>query len=150
MKTLEKKQSHISTIIDTNQTQLQEVCSIIDWTAQQYCNYQFDQYTEFLKSLFFGYPEELYKDALYSPVMRGFWNNEASKRNELEFLPFGREEVKPLLELLDDFEGVFYLPASTCGAAHIIDEFMFIHSAKRLINDEVFMAGYARTLQLIK
>lgn len=148
MKTLTKT-THIAQIRQQNQTQIEQVCQLINWTEEQYCNYHFEQYCDFVKRMFWGYPKELYHTVLYSPVMRGLWNNQAQRRNDLEFLPFAISETEPMLDFNDNMDGIYCLPACNPGAAHIVDEFMFIHAAARLVNDDEFMHQYNQILKLI-
>lgn len=149
MKTLTKT-THIATIRQKNQSQTSKVCQLLNWSEEQYCNYLFEQYCDFVKRMFYRYPVELYQTVLYSPVMRGLWNNEVFKRNALDFLPFASAETEPMLEFTDDVDGIFCLPACKPGAAHIVDEFMLIHAAARLVHDDEFMIKYNNVLSLIR
>jgi len=148
MKTLTKT-THIAQIRQADQSQLQQVCQLIDFTEDQYCKYMFEQYTAFVKRMFCDYPIVLYQNALYSPVMRGFWNNEATKRNETEFLPFATDLTADIYTV--NKQGTLeILIGLNAGNLWLVDEFMLIHNHQVLINNGAFMHRYNQTLHLIK
>jgi len=149
--------THIGAVRQTNQSQVQQVCIIINWSEEQYCNYLFEQYVAFVELLFERYPI-MQKQVLYNPVMRGFWNNEVNKRNKNEFLNFAVDLTTRKFELIKAqiksheiiLAGVECTEPMPFGAPYLIDEFMLTHNYLRLRNDEEFMHHYNRTLKLIR
>lgn len=124
-----------------------EVCHLLGWTFEQYCLHQLEVYTRLVDRLFEGYPEELKQNLLYSPVFRGFFNKEWDLRNR-EFIPFAIDitsrvmAVDCLGELHDEFWGMH-------GDAYLLDEYLFLNSVTRLVNDRYFMDRYCNLLRII-
>ena len=146
MKTLTAK-THIATIRQQNETQIQKVCYLLGWSEMQYCNYQFETYTRFLTRMFHGWPEHFLNAALYSPVMRGYWNNQASDRNN-EFLLWGNELHESQSELTPE-GSILTIPGVASGDPYYLEEFLFTHSVERLCNDKPFMDGYCQVIKMI-
>lgn len=160
MKTLT---THIAKVRQQHLSQIDEVCQLLDWTHQQYCQHQFEQYQAFISILFKNYPE-LIKEVEYSAVFRGFWNKEAAKRNA-EWLAFARSQTRleVILEVEDVFrqaqqpkvedeiEGIYLnvLQPLPYGDDYLVGEYLFEHRAKRLLIDQEFMNNYYHTLKLI-
>ena len=148
MKTALKTNTHVAQVISDNLNQMQTVCELLNWTEQQYCNFQFEQYEAFIDMMFYGYPEIFANSVKHSPSFRGFWNCQVAERNRLDFIDFAKAETEELHEVNMDGELIPY-KALPFGDAYIVDEFMFIHNPKRLMHDEEFMIQYNHTLKLI-
>lgn len=149
MKTLTKT-TRTAQIKQADFTQKQTVCNLLQWTEEMYGHFMFCQYDAFLNQLFFGYPEPFLNDVKHSAIFSGFWNNEIAHRNAIDFLPFAVELTTDQYDLLNDFAGVVFTEAVPKGDCYLVDEFMFIHSAKRLMHDDDFMHRYNHTLGLIE
>lgn len=132
MKTLTKT-SHIGTVRNNNLELKDQVQSCLDWTDQEYCDHQFEQYCEFVESLTTGW-HKVREQILYSAVFRGFWNNNWSERDR-EFLGF----AETFLQDNTDPEDI----------AYVLDEYRFSNSAKRLLEDDEFMSKYYQILKLL-
>lgn len=142
------KTANIDQVRKANQSQLERVCEILGWDMDQYANYQFEQYTAFMTRSFLGFPVML-KEVLYSPLMRGMWNNEAAKRNELEFLPFAEQEIVDTSWV--NGRGIFcFIPALDYGDRYLVDQFYSIHDSQSLKNNDSFMYQFNNTLKLIR
>lgn len=122
--------THIAKIRQTDLTQIEEVCNLLGWSFERYCEHQFHNYNEFIDRLFSGYPVEMANQVRYSAVFRGFWNNEASLRNQTEFLPFAKYEPN--------------------DSPVILSEFLYTHSPLTLLHDDLFMTKYNRVLDTIR
>lgn len=146
MKTLTAK-THIATIRQQNETQIEQVCNLLAWSELQYCTHQFELYTRFLTRMYHGWPVHFLKDAMYSPVMRGYWNNQVSERNS-EFLKWGIELNESQSELTPE-GSILTIPGVPCGDAYYLEEYLFTHSVERLCNDKLFMDGYCQVIKMI-
>ncbi|MBD1394292.1 hypothetical protein [Mucilaginibacter glaciei] len=122
------KRTHIALVRAENNSQLSEVCELLEWTEEHYCKHQFYQYQMFVKSLCEGWPAVRF-EIEYSPLFRGFFNNEWSSRNDTDFLPFS-------------YDCKFDVP-------YMLEEYLFIHSYKRLLNDELFMMRFEHVRAMI-
>lgn len=126
MKPIAKK-SHIAQIrerIESDQLTTQQV---LLWSHEAFCHHQFEEYCAFVEELTEGW-SQVREDILYSSVFRGFWISEWSLRNKVEFLPFAIES--------EDYE-------------YVLDEYLFIHDHKRLLEEDEFMNRYAHLLKLL-
>ncbi|SUJ26382.1 Uncharacterised protein [Sphingobacterium spiritivorum] len=130
MKTLTQTKTHIAKVRQSNANVITRVCDLLGWTIERYCEYQFDNYIQFIEALFAGCPEEMSNEVKFSPVFRGFWNNEAFYRNSNLFLPFAQDEPE--------------------GSPEILAEFLYIHNPEYLMNDDDFMEHYNYTLKTIR
>ncbi|MGV3705423.1 MAG: hypothetical protein ACO1NU_08595 [Arcticibacter sp.] len=148
MKTLTKT-SHIAKVRQQDQIQMQRICEILMWSEVEYCNHQFEEYTNFLTRMFFGFPEAMLKQVMHSKVMRGFWNNEWTYRNQVEFLPFADEMTEDVTEV-DPSGELVYMPKTEHGDAGLVGEYMFIHGYRALMQDELFMFRYNNILELVR
>lgn len=106
--------------------EMKAVQNCLGMTDEQYCWHQFNEYCAFVEKLTGGWGM-IRAQLLYSPVFRGFWNNEWARRNREDFLPFAEG-----LELETN-----------------LSEYDFIHSHVRLMNDEEFMDRYNNILKII-
>jgi len=122
--------THIAKVRQSDRSQIEEVCNLIGWSFDRYCEHQFSNYIEFVDRLFAGWPTEMANQVKYSSVFRGFWNNEASYRNQTEFLPFARLEPS--------------------DSPVLLSEFIYTHSPLALMHDDVFMTKYNRVLEIIR
>lgn len=106
--------------------EMRAVQDYLGMTSEAYCWHQFREYCAFVEGLTEGW-DKVRKQLLYSPVFRGFWNNEWARRNREDFLPFAAGNE---LELN-------------------LAEYDYIHSHERLMHDEDFMDRYANILRII-
>lgn len=148
MKTLTKS-SFIAKTRQADHTQMQKVCELLKWDEQQYCNHQFEQYTDFLTRMFMGWPDIMLRQVLYSPTMRGFFNNEWSKRTDVEFFSFAKDLIAPVLEV-DESGTLISLEGMPLGDCYLIDEYCCIHSSRGLINNDAFMIKYNDVLKMVR
>lgn len=121
--------THISKIRACHHDQLEQVCELLNLTAEQYCWHQYKQYERFVAQACAGH-QEIKKLIRHSPIFRGFWNNEWAQRNEQQFLPYAYE--------------------CKYDENYIMEEYKFIHSADRLYNDEEFYNRFESIVKLIK
>jgi hypothetical protein len=146
MKTLSHT-SHIATIRQANQTQMQQVCQLLGWTLNQYCQHQYYTYEKLIERICYGYPA-IAQQMRYSPVFRGFFNQEWALRTQTEFLPFAHDLVQDILQVnhhgqLETILGTPY------GDAYLHDEYAYIHNPMLLVNNHAFMHKYNNLLHLI-
>lgn len=127
MKLAIKKESHIAQVRQSDLTLTQKVQNILGWSHQQYCNHQYEQYEAFIARECAMHPD-IAQILRYSETFRGFWNNEWIIRNQQEFMSFAPDAVDGIDE---------------------VDEYMYIHSHQRLINDMFFMNKYECILKQI-
>ena len=113
--------TRIARIREDNGNQVQEICQLLGWTIDEYCWNQFREYQLFVAELCAGWPE-VKREIEYSPVFRGFFNNEWNSRNENEFLPAAYE--------------------MKFDSWYLLHEFREIHDYNRLLDDERFMQKY--------
>lgn len=138
---------HIQTIRTAHATQLAQVCHYLGWSKQQYCNHQFATYTAFLTQMFYGAPTSWLQEAEYSPVMRGFFNNEWEKRNT-QFLPYAKElcftgiEVTPRGKM----QNCYGLPL---GSDALLSQYEFTHSITEMLDCSQFLNSYNTALKLV-
>ncbi|MEZ2337654.1 hypothetical protein AB6735_18555 [Mucilaginibacter sp. RCC_168] len=130
MKTKELKvfKTHIAQVRDENADQLNEVCELLGWTHEQYCEHQFLEYQLFVQELAKEWPA-VCRQIEYSAVFRGFWNNEWAARVELDFLPFAYEIKFDRWAMTHEY--------------HHINDFMI------LLNDDAFMLRFEQVRELI-
>jgi hypothetical protein len=148
MKTLIKHTSHVAQVKSENLTQVQTICELLQWSEQQYYEFQFEQYIAFIDRMFFDYPDVLANSVKHSATFRGFWNNQVAIRNKVDFLPFATAETEDLFEVNADGELTKYA-ALALGDSYLVDEFMLVHNPKRLMHDDDFMRQYNYALKLI-
>ena len=130
MRTITKTANHITQVRNSDANQIQQVCRLLGWSYEDYCNFQFEKYLEFVDRVFIGFPDIMANQVKYSAVFRGFWNNEASFRNHTEFLPFAKYEETQSPDL--------------------ISEFLYIHDPRALVMDDLFITKYNRVIDLIR
>lgn len=149
MKTTTIKSKHIEAVRDIAYNQMLQICGYLGWTEEHYTAHQMEEYEKFLKRMFMGWPEEMLNEVRYSPIMAGLWKNEWRQRNERDFLPYAKKELTS--EMWVDALGnlKFYEPTQF-NKAKVYDEYLWMHSTVRLINDEAFMDQYNRALKLIR
>lgn len=105
---------------------MKAVQNCLGMTSEQYCQHQFREYCAFVETIAEGW-EKVRTQILYSPVFRGFWNNEWARRNREDFLPF----------------------AADMDLEVNLAEYDFIHSHERLMHDDEFMERYNNVLRII-
>lgn len=137
---------HIQATRAAQATQLSQVCHYLGWSKQQYCNHQFATYTAFLTQMFLDYPNSFLRDAEYSPVMRGFFNNEWAKRNN-QFLPYASALCFTGIEVTSngDMQHCYGLPL---GCDALLSEYIGIHSITEMLDSSHFMNNYNTALKL--
>ncbi|MGB4776125.1 MAG: hypothetical protein WBP45_13180 [Daejeonella sp.] len=128
MKMLIQSTTHIGRIRKEQASQIEQVCDLLNWTHDEYCDHQYKEYEAFIARMFDGYPVMM-QQVRYSSAFRGFWNNEWAIRNEIDFLPFAKE--------------------CQMDEAFIMEEYLYIHSHYRLMNDDDFLSKYNSALKLI-
>ena len=127
MNTITKNTTHISAVRAQQISQMQAVCEALRWTEEQYCLHQFEEYELFASAIAKDYPERR-QQIRYSPVFRGFFNNEWAARND-EFLFFAYD-VKYDIDLAEQ-------------------EYLYTHNYLTLINDDAFFERFNSLLKLI-
>lgn len=131
-----------------NESQISTVCTILGWTDQQYCDYQFEQYEQFLLIMFKDSDVAFANKVKYSPLFRGLWNNEWIQRNE-EFLKIAKYVVFTGYEV-DDTGELIKVPPPDAGSVEKLDrDYRVLHNAKRLIVDHSFIVRFEHLLPLI-
>jgi hypothetical protein len=111
--------------------QMLEVCELLHWTPEQYCQHQYEQYEKFaaIATRYVRYPE--LKDWIrLSPVYRGFWNNEWEQRNRVEFINYA-----------------YY---NSDNHVNVVEEYRYVHSADRLLFDELFFGRFQNIVKWLK
>lgn len=148
MKTLTKK-THIATIRQDNQDGMMQVCHLLQWSEQQYCEYLFEQYYTFIQIRFKHAHVSEKNRVLYSKFFRGVFNNAAAHRDETEFIPYALEATEEIITVNPNgsLEVVQTIPI---GGEYLVTEWKHIQSHRRLIEDGHFMAQYRHILELIK
>lgn len=149
MKTIVKQKSAFQLAKELADRNMDQVCEYIGITKEIYCSHQLQQYELFLTTMFHGYPVEMLNEVRYSPLMSGYWKNEWNFRNSNDFLPLAKDELESFMwitkeGLLESYEPNEYHFKQMC------DEYMWINSAKKLINCDQFMKGYNAVLKLIR
>lgn len=148
MKTALSKPTHIEAVRDMAYNQMLQVCGYLGWTEDQYNTHQLDQYLEFMNIRFTGYPEVMMNEVRYSPMMAGLWKNEWIGRNAIAFLPIASDDMEESMSVNELGKLVHYVPDEFI-VSQIYDEYLWIHSAKRLANDEGFMKQFNQVIKLI-
>lgn len=148
MKTLTKK-THIAKVRQQNQEGMAQVCQLLGWSKQQYCDYLFEQYCQFIDSTYPGFPDILTRRVLYSPLFRGLFNNNSAKLDQSEFLPFAIDVTTPLWVVTNDGE-LMEIETIPIGSDYLADEWMHIHSHKRLMDDQPFIDQFNHVLTLLR
>ena len=146
MKTLTKK-THIAEVREETLKGIKQVCYLLQWTEQEYCEFQFQQYCLFVEARYSNFPDVIANRVLYSPIFRGYFNNEAYKRDEEEFLPFAEDLIEPIWTVAEGGEIEILRPIKLDD---LVTEWMMIHNYKRLLNDETFIDGFEQILKIIK
>lgn len=124
---MQTRKTHIERVRKTDQDLIGEICNQIGWSIERYYWHQFNNYLYFADVMFRGWPKGIKQQITYSPVFRGFWNNEAALRNA-EFIPFAFD---------------------THSIKDRVSEFLFMHDPSTLMNDDLFMMKYNATLNII-
>lgn len=139
MKTLTKT-THIGQVRQANLTQIERVCELLGWTREQYCAQQYEVYEAYVARLCRGLPKAA--DYLrYSPVFRGWFNHEWMLRTALEFLPYAEKMCEDVCEV--DISGeLIYDEGLASGDVMLMQEYLFIHDARRLYYDEAMGRSY--------
>ncbi|RQO78081.1 hypothetical protein DBR40_09025 [Pedobacter sp. KBW01] len=129
-KVKEESKTHIEECREFDLNLIENVCMLLGWSTEQYCEYQLDNYNQFVDRLFYGFPVQMANEVKYSSDFRGFWNNEASFRNQTEFLPFAKFEPME--------------------SPVILSEFLYTHNPLTLMHDDLFMMKYNNVLEKIR
>ncbi|PSL06568.1 hypothetical protein [Cecembia rubra] len=132
MKTLSPK-SHIGKVRKASKDQKQEIQDLLMWSDDAYCRFQFREYCHFVETLTTGWLK-VREQILYSPVFRGFWNNEWNARD------------REFLEFTDSFSKY---PLDQQERVYCMTEYMLLHSHKALLEDDEFMMRYYQILKLL-
>lgn len=122
------RKTHIETVRESHCNLMDNICDILSWTQEDFCNHQFAEYEGFARLVARDYPA--YRERIrYSPVFRGFFNNEWAKRNELNFMPFAVD--------------------SAFSKLWILDEYLYMNDAEVLWRDEAFYIRFESILKHI-
>lgn len=149
MKKETKKQTHMSQVREADLGNMFQVCELLGWTQDQYCEHQLEQYTKFLKLALAAMPTYIQNKAAYSPVLRGFWNNEWFSRNEREFLPMAIDYLRHSNSYVYE-DGTHYLCWDNTEFINLVaDEYLKIHSMDELADDERFLIRFYNNLKII-
>lgn len=147
MKTLtHPKQNDISLLRKSDQKQMQSVCEVLNWSEEQYCLHQFDEYDNFINRLNPDSPFIAQK-LRYSPVFSGFWKNEWVKRTEKEFLIFALQSYSKLEVTVAGKIGLRTEYATVDD--YDLHEYLFLHSAIRLSQNYDFLKAYELVFNLV-
>lgn len=122
---------------------------IFNWTEKEYFNHQLFEYESFLNRLYYGHPVSSLNRIKYSPIFAGFWKSEWVRRTSENILPFAEDLLAEGMSVSSSGELEVTQPTETSYDT-IHDEYLFIHSHRRLIMDEGFMQRYYYTLKMIK
>jgi hypothetical protein len=128
--------------------QMKQICSFFDWTDQQYCDHQYQQYEEFLAFRMRHYDHSTFNKVRYSPLMRGFWNNEWIRRNEDIFIPTANFHLFSGCQEMEDGEIILVLPQDGVDSM-VYDDYMAIHNGKLLATDREMQPKIDHMLTLI-
>jgi hypothetical protein len=142
-----KKLSLIEKTNLLNQTQLTEICGMLRWTEQQYCDHQYEQYEAFLKRALFGAHPNIFNRVRYSTLMRGLWNNEWIRRNK-GFLPLARYCMFEGMEV-DKKGGLHQVSPDEEDLERVTDDYYTIHNGKLLYSNETLLIKFHHVLNLI-
>lgn len=122
------KTTHIQKVRQSNLEAMHQVQQILSWSHDRYCQYQFQQYCRFVEEITQGW-DLVRKEIMYSPVFRGFWNNEWNARDHEDFL----------------------CSATDCeDSRYNLEEYLFLHDTDRLMEDDDFMHRYSNILNIIR
>lgn len=156
MKTISISKTHISHIRKENQSQIDDVCCLLGWSRQDYCQHQFEVYDLFI-DLMYPDAEKLAKTVKYHKSYTGFFINEWMRRNKEQFMPFALMYLEDAVMFDEDGVsateetlirnawvelnlqvGVKIVNDPIASDEHVFEEYLIIHSAKALFNDPVF------------
>lgn len=143
MKTLTKTTTHVSRAKEYNNSIMQQVCDLLNWTPDQYCNHQYACYEDTLHRLFYETPVVLEQLRL-SPVFRGLFINEWNDRTKCDLLDQAMVQDSGTL-LAPDGSFVF----QELDSSNDEQEYLFIHSAHRLANDPEFLTAINQVMDLV-
>lgn len=148
MKTALSKPTHVEAVRDRAFNQMLMICNCLGWNEAYYSEHQLKEYELFLKRYFCGKPEAILNAVKYSPIMAGLWKNEWIVRNRTEFIPFASEMCTESMHVNELGYFVHYVPSDT-DYARVYDEYCWLHSAIRLLNDVNFMRQAIYAINLI-
>ncbi len=147
MKTLTTQPTSLMARARRRQTsQIPEVCELLNWSHQQYCDHQYEQYELFITRKCEGYPK-ICRQLRYSPIFSGFWTNAWAQRNQVDFLPFAGDKLS---KTYVSAEGVLGINADYEVDPDMVDGYLYINNYMRLINDDEFMIQYDHALKLVR
>lgn len=142
------KSTQATKVVAVHNKQVAEICSLLNWSTDQYYQFQYEQYEAFLKRAFYGQREIECKIVRYSPLMRGLWNNEWIIRNDNDFIEFARDSMQAQV-LVNNIGQLEVIEVDEAVQSSVYDEYIYIHNAQRLYNNFEFMAKYYHVLTLI-
>lgn len=148
MKTALSKPTHIEAVRDMAYNQMLQVCNYMGWTEDQYNAHQLEQYEEFMKIRFQGFPEVMMNEVRYSPIMAGLWKNEWIIRNQNDFLYIAMADMEESMTVNELGTLEHYVPDEFVRSS-VREEYRWIHNAKRLANDDGFMKQFNQVIKLI-
>lgn len=127
--------------------QITEVCDMLGWTEDKYYMHQYEQYEAFLRFMMQGCSIEFYNKVRFSPIMRGFWNNEWISRED-ELLELMRFHLFEGYEV--NSQGVLIQVFAVDGALdYCLSEYFEAHNGNLLYNDIIFIERFEHVLTLI-
>lgn len=143
-----KRISQASKVVALGEEQAAEISKMLGWNEDQYYEHQYQQYEEYLKRSMYNLSLELYNEARYSELMRGFWNNEWVRRN-YSFLLAAEDLLYEGLAV--DADGkLIELAQDEAVLAHLYDEYMYVHNAMLLSTNPYLRERFEHVLTLIK
>ena len=139
-----KTTTHIARAKQYNDKVMQQVCELLNWTEQQYCDHQYRIYEKIVDRLFYEMPKEQ-QSIRYSPVFRGFFINEWNKRTIVEFLSYA---------VIADSETCIGADGSLnhqeiSDSANDEQEYLFVHHQHKIIGDTTFLTSLNQALDII-
>ena len=148
MRTALSKTTHIESVRDMAYNQMLQICSWFGWTEQYYSEHQLMEYELFLKRFFHGKPTSMLDEVRYSPLMAGLWKSEWISRNKSGLIPFAIDMCTESMHVNELGHLIHYIP-SDVDYATVYDEYCWMHSAKRLLNDSSFIQQVNYVINLI-
>lgn len=141
--------THIETLKTADANDMQTICQLLNWSVEQYCEHQFLNYLAFLKRRFHGQPIQALNRVMYSKTIRGFFNNEWSKRNHNDYLPFALDSNEHSQSNVCSKGTLYICWDYTAFQDFLIDEYMYVHNPAMLINDRDFLTRFNNTLNIL-
>lgn len=160
MRTISKRNTHISTIRGANQAQITQICAMLGWDKQAYCDHQFAVYLDLVELI---WPRTETKVGMFMQKNHSFCSffiNEWIRRNKY-FLKFADEYLSDCLNLNltgvaigidialnngkfvvrcigETFESINLINDPMVGDCYLAEEYDRLHRPMRMFCDEGF------------